>query len=132
MVPGWWCIVPRIGQNLFLSAMQSAMMALTGLTMIGAISQILCSLGSESFLGLFHSGDAVYTVINMPYQFTMNYLTLWIVALFSFSYAKNMKLKAPVVSAVNTLISFLLVAGGTVVSESGQTGLDINIGRAHV
>lgn len=115
----------KVGQNLFLSAMQSAMMALTGLTMIGAISQILCSLGSESFLGLFQSGDAVYTVLNMPYQFTMNYLTLWIVALFSFSYAKNMKLKAPVVSSVNTLISFLLVAGGTVVSESGQTGLDI-------
>jgi len=115
----------KVGQNKFLSSMQAAMMALTGLTMIGAISQIICSLGGETFLGLFQSGDAVYSVIYLPYQFTMNFLTLWIVALFSFNYAKNMKLKSPIVSAVNTLIGFLLVAGGTITSESGQTGLDL-------
>lgn len=115
----------KVGQNKFLSAMQAAMMSLTGLTMIGAISQILCSIGSETFLRLFHSGDEVYNLLYLPYQFTMNFLTLWIVALFSYSYAKSMKLKSPIVTAVNTLIGFLLVAGGMITSESGQTGLDL-------
>lgn len=115
----------KVGQNKFLSAMQAAMMSLTGLTMVGAISQIICSIGGETFLGLFRTGDTVYNLINLPYQFTMNFLTLWIVALFSYSYAKTLKLKSPIVTVVNTLIGFLLVAGGMITSESGQTGLDL-------
>ena len=75
----------KLGSNKFLAALQAAMMSLMGIIMVGAISQIICSVGSETLLGLFKTGDSVYNILYLPYQFTMNSLSLWVVALFGYN-----------------------------------------------
>ncbi len=66
----------KLGSNKFLAALQAAMMSLMGVIMVGAISQILCSVGSETMLGLFQTGDSVYNILYTPYQYTMNMLAV--------------------------------------------------------
>ena len=115
----------KLGSNKFLAALQAAMMSLMGIIMVGAISQIICSVGSETLLGLFKTGDSVYNILYLPYQFTMNSLSLWVVALFGYNYAKNLKMKSPIMNAVDALMCFLLVAGALIVTESGLTTIDM-------
>lgn len=115
----------KLGSNKFLAALQAAMMSLMGIIMVGAISQIICSVGSETLLGLFKTGDSVYNILYLPYQFTMNSLSLWVVALFGYNYAKNLKMKSPIMNAVDALVCFLLVAGALIVTESGLTTIDM-------
>lgn len=115
----------KLGTNKFLAALQAAMMSLMGIIMVGAISQILCSVGSETMLGLFTTGDAVYTIIYMPYQFTMNMLSIWVVVLFAYNYAKNLKMKSPIMNAVDALVCFFIVAAALVVNEMGLTTIDM-------
>ncbi|MFV0479318.1 MAG: PTS sugar transporter subunit IIC [Anaerorhabdus sp.] len=101
-----------LGRNTFLAALQAAMMSLMGVIMVGAISQILSTVGSETILGLFTTGDQIYNILYLPYQFTMNLLSLWVVVLLAYFYAKNLKMKAPIMNAIDATICFLLVAGG--------------------
>ena len=108
----------KLGSNKFLAALQSAMMGVMAAIMVGAISQIVCSVGSEQMLGLFKTGDTIYNLIYLPYQYTMNLLSLWVVALFAYNYAKNLKMKSPIMNAVDALICFLIVAGGLTVVEN--------------
>lgn len=115
----------KLGSNKFLAALQVAMMSLMGVIMVGAISQIICSLGSETLLNLFTSDSKIYQIIYLPYQFTMNSLSLWVVALLSFNYAKNLKMKSPIMNAVDSLICFLLVSGALITNEAGLTGIDM-------
>lgn len=115
----------KLGSNKFLAALQAAMMSLMGIIMVGAISQIICSVGSETMLGLFTTGDAVYTAIYLPYQFTMNMLSIWVVVLFAYNYAKNLKMKSPIMNAVDALVCFLIVAAAIVVLETGLTTIDM-------
>lgn len=115
----------NLGSNKFLSALQAAMMGLMGVIMIGAISQIVCAVGNESMLGLFSSDSKLYSMIFLPYQFTMNTLSLWVVGLFAYNYAKKLKLKSPVMNAIDALVCFLLVAGILATTESGGTAIDM-------
>ncbi|GFZ30179.1 permease IIC component [Clostridium zeae] len=115
----------KLGSNKFLSALQAAMMSLMGIIMVGAISQIICSVGSETMLNLFSSKSKIYAIIYLPYQFTMNSLSLWVVALFAFHYAKNLKMKSPIMNAVDALVCFLLVAGALIITETGATGINM-------
>ncbi|MCI8402665.1 MAG: PTS sugar transporter subunit IIC [Lachnospiraceae bacterium] len=114
----------KLGTNKFLSSLQAAMMSLMGIIMVGAISQIICAVGSETMLGLFTTGDAVYNALYMPYQFTMNCLSLWVVVLMAFNYARTLKMKSPVMNAVDALVCFLIVAGTLRTTESG-TAIDM-------
>ena len=52
-----------LGSNKFLSALQAALMSLMGVIMVGAISQIICSVGSETLLNLFTSDSKIYQII---------------------------------------------------------------------
>ncbi|WP_160676439.1 PTS transporter subunit EIIC [Clostridium sp. C8-1-8] len=115
----------KLGSNKFLSALQAAMMSLMGIIMVGAISQIICSIGSETMLNLFSSKSKIYAIFYLPYQFTMNSLSLWVVALFAFNYAKNLKMKSPIMNAVDALVCFLLVAGALTTSEAGVTSINM-------
>lgn len=115
----------KLGSNKFLAALQAAMMALMGIIMVGAISQIICALGGETLLNLFTSDSKIYSILYLPYQFTMNSLSLWVVALFAFNYAKNLKMKSPIMNAIDALVCFLLVSGTLVTTEAGITGIDM-------
>lgn len=113
----------KLGSNKFLAALQATMMSLMGIIMVGAISQIICSVGT--LFNLFTADSKIYAIIYLPYQFTMNSLSLWVVALFAFNYAKNLKMKSPIMNAIDALVCFLLVAGTLIVTEVGITGIDM-------
>ena len=115
----------KLGSNKFLAALQATMMSLMGIIMVGAISQIICSVGSETMLGLFTTGDVIYRAIYLPYQFTMNMLSIWVVVLFAYNYARNLKMKSPVMKSVDALVSFFIVAAALLVNEMGVTSIDM-------
>ncbi|SNX53326.1 PTS transporter subunit EIIC [Thermoanaerobacterium sp. RBIITD] len=115
----------KLGRNKFLTALQGAMMSLTGIIMVGAIFQILSAVGSESMLNLFSTKSKIYSILYLPYQFTMNSLSLWVVAILAYNYAKNLKMKSPIMNAVDALVSFLLVSGTLITNKQGITGIDM-------
>lgn len=114
-----------LGRNRFLAALQSAMMNLMTIIMVGAIFSILCAVTGPRMLNIVPADSQVYTLLNAPYQFTMNLLGLWVVAFLSFNYARNLKIKNPMMSVVSTCSVFMLVAGALVVTESGVTGINM-------
>lgn len=116
----------KLGQNKFLTSLQAAMMSLMGLIMIGAISQIVCAVGSESLLNLFKTNDAVYKLLYLPYNFTMDLLSVWVVLLLGYQYSKKLKLKSPVISGINSLVAFLIIGSAIVTSETGVAALDMS------
>lgn len=115
----------KLGANKFLSALQAAMMSLMGVIMVGAISQICTSVFGPSMFHLFEADSKIATLIQLPFQFTMNSLSLWIVLFFGYHYAKNLKMKSPIINSVNALVSFLIVAGLLIISEEGLISLDM-------
>ena len=114
----------KLGSNKFLSALQGAMMSLMGIIMIGAISQIITSIGSTMF-GLFSADSEIYAILYSPYNFTMNLLSVWVVALFAYNYGKNLKMKNPLITMVDALAVFFLVVSPIVVTEVGVSALDM-------
>ena len=78
----------KLGQNKFLSALQAAMMSCMGVIMVGAIFQIICSVGS-SMLNLFTADSQIYQILYTPYNYTMNMLSVWIVAVMAHHYATS-------------------------------------------
>lgn len=97
----------KLGQNTFLSALQAGMMSTMAPIMVGAVCQILCSVGV--MLNLFTADSAIYQAIYLPYEFTMNqFLGLWTVVFVAYNYAKNLKMKSPLAVAVDTAIIYLL------------------------
>lgn len=112
-----------LGRNKFLSALQAAMMSLMGVIMVRAVFQIICAVGSTMF-NLFAADSQVYAILYTPYNFTMNMLALWIVALLAFNYARNLEMKTPVISAVESLVAFLLLVAPLSTNEAGATVMD--------
>lgn len=111
----------KLGSNKFLSALQAAMMSTMGIIMVGAIFQILCAIGP--MLGLFENGDAVYNTLYLPYQYTMNLLSLWIVVIMAFNYAKSLKLKSPVINSIDATVCFLIGAGAFTTATVGESSI---------
>lgn len=112
-----------LGRNKFLSALQAGMMSCMGVIMVGAIFQIIVSVGS-TMLGLFSSDSTLYTVLYTPYNYTMNMLTVWVVAIMAYNYARSLDITQPIISTVEALVCFLLIAGNLSTDESGNTVMD--------
>lgn len=113
----------KLGANKFLSALQGSMMSCMAPIMVGAIFSIICAVGP--MFGLFENGDAVYTILYAPYHFTMDLLSLWIVLIMAFQYAKSIGLKSPIMSAVQTTVVFTLIACSWGVNEAGANVIDV-------
>lgn len=110
----------KLGSNKFLSALQAGMMGSMAVIMVGAISTIICVVGP--MLGLFENGSEIYNILYLPYKYTMDCITLWVIVGISYNYAKQLKMKAPLMVAIDCLAVFMLVAGGQLVtSETGMT-----------
>lgn len=114
-----------LGSNKFLAALQASMQSLMGIIMVGAISQIICSVCSETMFNLFSSKSQIYAILYTPYQFTMNMISLWVVALFAYNYSKNLKMKSPIMNVIDALVCFLIVAGTLVTTKEGITGVNM-------
>ncbi len=109
----------KLGSNKFLSSLQAGMMSCMAPIMVGAIFSIICAVGP--MFGLFENGDTVYNILYAPYHFTMDLLALWIVLIMSYNYAKQLKLKSPVMSAVQTAVCFTLLACPWGTNEAGSS-----------
>lgn len=115
----------KLGQNKFVAALQASMMSLMGALMVGAIFQIIQSVIGPTMLKLVTADSQIYQWLNIPYQFTMNALALWIVAIFAYQYAKSLKILNPLLTAVDALISFLIVAGAIMTDKAGTVFLNM-------
>lgn len=112
----------KLGQNKFLSALQAAMMGSMSVIMCGSVFQILCAI-----LGMFgvDSSSMLYTILYMPYNFTMGLVAIWITGMIAFNYAKNVGCKSPLLTMVEALAAFVLVAGFDVSQGSALATLNV-------
>ena len=117
-----------LGRNKFLSALQNAMMSLMAVIMVGAIFLILCAVGGPTMLNLFASDSVIYTTLYTPYQFTMNLLSLWVVGIMAFNYARNLNIRVPIISVVESLAVFLMTCGALVTADEGTAILMTYLG----
>lgn len=106
----------KLGTNKFLSSLQAAMMSSMGIIMVGAIFQIICALGT--MFNLFAPGDQIYAILNLPYEYTMNLLSIYVVVFMALNYAKNLKMKSPISSAVDSIVCFLIATNAIQVVET--------------
>ena len=113
----------KLGSNKFLSALQGSMMSCMAPIMVGAIFSIICAVGP--MFGIFQNGDAVYNVLYMPYHFTMDLLSLWIVLIMAYNYGKALGLKSPIMTSVQTAVCFALIACTWGTNEAGASVIDV-------
>lgn len=112
-----------VSANKFLSSIQNATSSLMAVIMVGAICVIMNTLLGPNMLGIIESGTPFSSFFTIPYSFTMNTLGLWVVALLGFNYARNLKLKNPLITMVNVLVVFFISACASVTTESGVGAL---------
>lgn len=113
----------KVAANKFLSAIQTAMCSLMSVIMVGAICVVLNSILGPNMLGIVESGTPLASFFTIPYSFTMNMLGLWTVMLLAYNYARNIELKSPLVTTVNTLVIFCISASAIVKTESGVSAI---------
>jgi len=114
----------KLASNPFMSALQGAMMSMMAPIMVGAIFTIIDALGANMF-HWWASTDAIYSIIYRPYDFTMNVISIWLVFLLTFNYAKNLKLNTPVMTAINAVVTFLVVASSVSTTETGASVMNM-------
>ncbi len=99
----------KLGTNKFIAALQAGMMSTMSILMVGAVSQILVSV--LGMFGLCEAGSALYNVLYAPYNYTMGMVGVWVTGFIAYNYAKNLKMKNPLVHTIDALIIFVLVCG---------------------
>lgn len=107
----------KLGANKYISALQAGMMSTMSILMVGAVCQILATVGS--MLGFFTTDSAVYANIYAPYNYTMGLIGIWVTGFIAYNYAKNLKMKSPLVQAIDAVIVFILACG-----PIGENGMD--------
>ena len=113
----------KLGANRFVSALQNSMMLMMSVLMVGAISQIVCSIGGPTMLNLYSTDSAIYQILYTPYNFTTNLIALYLVAILGYLYARNMEVKSPIVTAVQCIACFLVVAAPYTTDANGTAAL---------
>ena len=111
----------KLGSNKFISALQYGMMSTMSILMVGSICQILATV--LSLVGLIENGGAVYNAIYTPYNYTMGLIGVWVTGFIAYNYARNLKLKNPLVHAIDALIVFVMTCGPLVDGKIDTTFL---------
>ena len=111
----------KLGSNKFISALQYGMMSTMSILMVGAFCQIIASVGD--MLGFIPADGALYAAIMTPYNYTMGLIGIWVTGFIAFYYAKNLKLKNPLVHAIDAIIVFVMTCGPLVDGKIDTTFL---------
>ena len=111
----------KLGSNKFINALQYGMMSTMSILMVGAFCQIIASVGS--MIGLLDAQGALYAAIMTPYNYTMGLIGVWVTGFIAYSYAKNLKLKNPLVHAIDAIIIFVMTCGPLVDGKIDTTFL---------
>ena len=114
----------KFGASHFVGAIQGGMMSLLGVLMIGAFAQIIQSILGPTMLHILKPTDVWYGYLNLPYQFTMNFIALWVVALIGYQYAQNLQLKSPVITMLDSLVIFLMIAAPLSTNKAGVISIN--------
>ncbi len=110
----------KVAGNKAISALTGGMMGMMGVTMVGAIFQILALL--PTIFGWVDQSSLYYQIMITPYNMTMGLMAIVIAFTMAFNYAKSLGLK-PQVNGINSMLMFLLVAAPvkTVTLADGST-----------
>lgn len=108
------------------SALQAAFMGTMSIILVGAIFQIIASV--LTLFKVTETGSPLYNTLMLPNTMTLGLISVVIVILLSYNYAKTLGMK-PILNAITGLLMFLIVAAPakTVALADGQTmftGLD--------
>lgn len=116
----------KLSANKGFSAISTAMMSLMAIILVGAIFQIITSVGT--LLGWFENGSAIYNILYMPYYLTSGIMSVYVVFIIAFTYGKSLDLK-PMQCGITALASFLIVCSPAttyaLADGSTVTALDI-------
>ena len=118
----------KIGSLKFIAALQAGMMSVMSILMIGAICQIIATVGQ--MFNLWTNQDAIYSYIYTPYNYTMGLIGVWATLFISYNYAKNLKMKNPLIPSIDATLIFLLTCapitnGNLSISYLGASGMFI-------
>ena len=112
----------KICANNFVSALQAGMMGTMSIIMTGSVFQIACAL--MSMVGVDTTG-VLYTIVYMPYNFTMGLIGLWITMMIAFNYARSVGVKSPLTTAIEAAACFIMTACFDLTQGSSIASLNI-------
>lgn len=109
------------------SALSNGMGGAMGFIMIGAVVQVICVIGT-TFFDMSTEGQ-LYQILQVPYTMTMGILAFFLAFNVANGYAKNLKMKSPVMCGLSAIVYFFLVACPlqTATLSDGSTIKAINI-----
>ncbi|AZZ61253.1 PTS sugar transporter subunit IIC [Oenococcus sp. UCMA 16435] len=116
----------KLGSNKFITSLQAAMMSLMGILMVGAISEIAISVLGPAMFNIISAKSTTYAYLSLPYQFSLNMLSVYVVLFLAYHYAQNLKMKSPIMNSIDALFAFLLVAGILTATKSGTYSIDMS------
>ena len=97
----------KLGANKYMSSLQASMMGIMSVIMCGSVFQIICAI--LSMFGV--AADTVlYAVLYTPYNYTMNLVGIYVLLSLAFNYAKAVGCKSPLLTTLEALACFLLIA----------------------
>ena len=116
----------KLGSNKYIAALQAGVMSTMSIIMVGAVCQIIATIGT--MLNLFTSDSAIYQAIYTPYNYTMGLIGVWVTGYIAYNYAKNLKLKNPLTHTIDAIIIFVTICGtwgegGIATTFLGSTGM---------
>ncbi|MCF0114546.1 MAG: PTS sugar transporter subunit IIC [Erysipelotrichaceae bacterium] len=112
----------KICANSFVSALQAGMMGTMSIIMTGSVFQIVCAI--LSMVGV-DTTSTLYTILYMPYNFTMGLIGLWITIMIAYNYAKAVGVKSPLLSCIEAAAFYVLTACFDLTQGSSIVSLNI-------
>ncbi len=114
----------KLGNNKAFSAISKSMMGTMAVILVGALFQIIATV--PTLLGWYTTESTLYKVLYTPYNMTMGILSVFVVFMIGYNYAKSLDMK-PMQNGIVALICFLIVAAPatTVTLADGSTTMTV-------
>ena len=114
----------KLGNNKAFSAISKSMMGTMAIILVGALFQIIATV--PTLFGWYTTDSTIYKVLYAPYNMTMGILSVFVVFMIAYNYAKSLAMK-PMQNGIVALICFLIVAAPatTVTLADGTTTMTV-------
>ena len=114
----------KLGNNKAFSAISKSMMGTMAVILVGALFQIVATV--PTLFNWYTTESTLYKVLYTPYNMTMGLLSVFVVFMIAYNYAKSLDMK-PMQNGIVALICFLIVAAPatTVTLADGTTTMTV-------